>query len=57
MHIHVISGNGEAKFWIKPEIELEKNYNYTQKQLKEIKTLIKGHYDEIIQSWEKHFES
>ena len=57
MHIHVISGNGEAKFWIKPEIELAKNYNYTQKQLKEIKTLIKGHYDEIIQSWEKHFES
>ena len=24
MHVHVISGDGEAKFWLLPEIELAK---------------------------------
>ncbi len=27
MHVHVISGDGEAKFWLEPEIELAKNYH------------------------------
>jgi len=36
MHVHIVSGEGEAKFWLEPEIELAKNYNYTEKQLKEI---------------------
>ncbi len=33
MHVHVVSGDGEAKFWLEPEIELTKNYNYSRKQL------------------------
>lgn len=28
MHIHVNCGNGEAKFWLEPEIELEKITDY-----------------------------
>jgi len=31
MHVHVVSDEGEAKFWLEPEIELAKNYNYTRK--------------------------
>ncbi len=30
-HIHIISANGEAKFWLKPKIELAKNYSYSLK--------------------------
>lgn len=26
MHVHVTSGDGEAKFWLEPEIQLAKNY-------------------------------
>lgn len=26
MHVHVVSGDGEAKFWLEPELELAKNY-------------------------------
>jgi len=55
MHIHIVSGDGEAKFWLEPEIELAKNYNYTRKQLKEIELLIESHYDELISMWKKHF--
>jgi len=27
MHVHAQSGDGEAKFWLEPEIELAVNYN------------------------------
>ncbi len=55
MHVHVVSGNGEAKFWLVPEIELAKNYSYSRKQLKEIELLVEVHYNEIISAWKQHF--
>jgi diadenosine tetraphosphate (Ap4A) HIT family hydrolase len=55
MHIHVLSGNGEAKFWLKPEIELAKNYNYSRKNLKEIESFIEAHYNELISKWKEYF--
>lgn len=24
MHVHVVSGDGEAKFWLEPDLELSK---------------------------------
>ena len=57
MHVHVVSGEGEAKFWLKPEIELAKNYNYTRKQLKEIESLVEVHSNELISAWQHHFSS
>lgn len=57
MHVHVICQEGEAKFWLAPEIELEKNYNLSHAQLKEIETIIKKYYDEFKSAWEKHFNS
>jgi len=55
MHVHVISGDGEAKFWLEPEIELSKNYKYSNKQLAEIRSLIEDHNDELITAWQQHF--
>lgn len=57
MHIHIYCGDGEAKFWLEPEIELAKNYNLSDTQLKQIKALIKEHYDELKNAWRKHFPS
>ncbi len=56
MHVHVISGDGEAKYWLEPEIELAKNYRYTRKQLKLIESLIEDRYNEITKAWQKHFK-
>ncbi len=56
MHIHVHSENGEAKFWMDPQIELAKNHNLSQHQLNEIKLILEEHYDEIKSSWQKHFK-
>lgn len=55
LHIHVVSSDGEAKFWLKPEIELAKNYQFSRKQLREIESLVEDHYDEIINTWRQHF--
>jgi len=57
VHVHVISGDGEAKFWLEPEIELAKNFRYNRKQIKEIEILIEEHYDELISAWREHFGS
>jgi hypothetical protein len=55
MHVHVISGDGEAKFWLEPEIEIAKNNHYSRKQLKQIESLIEVHYNELISAWQRYF--
>jgi len=57
MHVHVVSGTGEAKFWLEPEIEMARNYRYSRAQLKEIERLIEDHYDELTCAWRSHFRS
>lgn len=57
MHVHFISGDGESKFWLEPEIELARNYKYTRRQLKEIESLVEAHYNEPISAWKQHFSS
>jgi len=55
MHVHITSGDGEAKFWLKPNIELAKNHGYSSKQLRKVDTFIAEHYDELSNAWHKHF--
>ena len=57
MHVHVHCGHGEAKYWIEPEIELEKNYGLTAKDLQIARQLIEAHVDAIRNAWRKHFGS
>ena len=34
-HIHIQCQNGEAKFWLEPQVELAKNYKLSRKELKD----------------------
>ena len=54
-HVHVISADGEAKFWLEPDIELARNYRFSNRQTKEIETLVEVHYDELITAWREYF--
>ena len=56
-HIHIQCQNGEAKFWLEPQVELAKNYKLSCKELKEIEKIIEEHYDEFISAWEEYFGS
>ena len=55
MHVHVHCNDGEAKYWLDPEIRLARNYHLSQRQLNEIEQLIEEHYDDLTSAWEKHF--
>ena len=55
MHVHVISGDGEAKYWLEPDIKLSQNHKFSNKQLSEIKSLIEEHNNELIAAWKGHF--
>ena len=57
MHVHVVSGDGEAKFWLEPDIDLAKNHGYSKKQLREIAGLIEAHNDELINAWRRCFNN
>ena len=57
MHIHVVCSDGEAKFWLNPEIELAQNYRMSRIQLRRIEKIIEEHYDEISIGWNVHFRS
>lgn len=57
MHIHVYSSEGEAKFWIEPEIALHKNHRLSIKELNILQKVIEERIDEIKKAWEKHFGS
>ncbi|BBE11031.1 hypothetical protein HH1059_10980 [Halorhodospira halochloris] len=48
MYVHVISTDGEAKFWLEPDLQLARNYRYGRPQLREIEALIGVHYDELV---------
>ncbi len=53
--IHVFCADGEAKFWLDPEVELVKNYRLTTKQLAQIEKVIRERKDDIIYAWRQYF--
>ena len=55
MHIHVLTPNGEAKFWIEPEIELVNHSGLSDYEIKKISDTIKERKEEICAKWNSHF--
>jgi len=55
MHVHVMSGEGEAKYWLEPQLELAKNYRLSRSELREIVQIIEAHSDELKAAWNAHF--
>jgi hypothetical protein len=57
MHIHVVSPDGEAKFWIEPIVALATYTGLSKRKLTNLQKLVEEHENEIIKAWKKHFES
>jgi hypothetical protein len=57
MHVHVISPDGEAKFWLEPEIALALNKGLSQTELTELRKIVGERQNEIREHWRKHFTS
>lgn len=54
-HVHVVSPDGEAKFWLEPIVALADNFRLNARELKELQTVIERRHDEIARAWDKHF--
>ena len=57
VHIHVSCADGEAKFWLEPEIELATNHKLSSVQLTQIEKLIEAHYDHFRNAWTNYFQN
>jgi hypothetical protein len=55
MHVHVISPDGEAKFWVEPVMELAVNKGLKATELNELKHVIEERENEIREHWRRHF--
>ena len=55
IHVHVHCENGEAKFWLEPEIEQARNHHLSRSQIKQIEDIIEENYDEFRIAWQTHF--
>lgn len=55
MHVHVSCAEGEAKFWIDPEIVLARNHGIGEAELTSIRKIIEEHRDEIAAARDARF--
>lgn len=55
MHVHVSSDSGEAKFWLRPQLELARNAGLSRRELSEVEHIIEEHAHEFALSWVQHF--
>jgi len=56
-HVHVSAQNGEAKFWLSPDVALARSVGLTPTQLGELLRQAEEKKNELLDAWNKHFSS
>ena len=54
-HVHVCCPEGEAKFWIEPNVVLACSAGLTEKQLGAVRKTVEERRNEITEAWNGHF--
>lgn len=57
LHVHVSSGDGEAKFWLSPQIELAETHGLAEREIAKLVIIIRNHEQQIRAAWNSHFGS
>ena len=55
IHVHIAHPDGEAKFWLTPEVALATATGLSARQLGEAQAVVQGHIQEIRDAWHRHF--
>ena len=55
VHVHVVSPEGEAKFWLEPIVALAMSKGLSKKEMLEIQKIVEKRQDECKKTWEKFF--
>ena len=57
IHVHVAHSDGEAKFWLTPQVSLATHTGLSARQLREAQSVVEVHIEEIRNAWPHHFAS
>lgn len=55
MHVHVMKAGTEAKFWLRPEVEVAANAGVDARALRLLSAVIEERRAEIERAWNEHF--
>ena len=55
LHVHVVCAEGEAKYWLEPDVSLASQCKLDLRQLRDIQAIIEVHRNEFIAAWHTHF--
>jgi hypothetical protein len=54
-HIHITKGDGNAKFWLVPQIAEAYFYGFTVREQRRIRELVAQHQQTLITAWHEYF--
>ena len=57
IHVHVAHVDGEAKFWLTPQVALANHTGLSATQLRQAQAVVSAHLKEIQHAWNHHFGS
>lgn len=55
VHIHVMKGGREAKFWVSPIVELARSEGFDAKTLGRLAKIVTEHQQQIERAWHEYF--
>jgi len=55
IHIHALSGDGEAKFWLDPSVRVADSVGFSANALRELAEVVERHRAVIEEAWHEHF--
>ena len=55
IHIHVMKGGGEAKFWVAPEVAVASSTGLDARALRRLAVIIADRRRQIEEAWHEHF--
>ncbi|MBN8509823.1 MAG: DUF4160 domain-containing protein [Burkholderiales bacterium] len=55
IHVHVAHLDGEAKFWLTPDVHLAVNIGLSVAQVRQAQAVVIAHLQEIEDAWRRHF--
>jgi len=57
IHVHVAHADGEAKFWLTPQVVLANQMGLSAAQIRQAQGVVNVHSKEIQDAWNHHFGS
>ena len=55
IHVHVSHPDGEAKFWLTPDLALANHTGLSATQIRQAQAVVNTHLKEIQDAWNHHF--